>query len=752
MFAVAWSLALWCALAPADQPVVVQNPSVALRWRATPVPQLLGIVHRGSATELLAAPAGGRLFTINLGAPGQPAASFGSEQATQGALRVEPAAGGQRLTADYGGFPQAGLAVQVTVLVPATGPLTTWSISLRTTAPVALRSVVFPQVMAAPAIGRSEDDVLVVPSLPGVLIRNPAQAWPARYPCQVRYPGDMSLQFIAYQDATAGLYLSSQDRDGHPRRLGADKRPEGYAFEHEYTIEAGERATWAGRYPCVLGVTQGSWLDSADLYKAWAVQQPWCRRRLSERSDVPAWLKAGPLVHVCSMRTYGPGSVETGSYWPQVLDHVATLRQKVAGDIVLMTADWERDRRWSAGPYFPMPYEGQARPILQQLRRQGVRPFVFLSGLFWTFHNEGVNGNRPEVPEALKTAFVTDPATGQLGVYKLGESHGTVVWVRHSHQFCPSHPATTAWLCGVIDQAHERGIDVVQMDQTTGGTGAACGDPKHGHVVGPGRYQTTDFVRLLDTARRHGKQLTADFALMHEEPHEELIPYVDCFHVREYKERYWYRGKPGAVGIPLFDYVYHEYAMGYGGDSAGMSNRPDPFAVRVFAVNLLTGRTPGFSLWSTHERVKDGEAAQYAMLRQHTVLLQQGAAPFLMLGRMLHPLPLQVPEMTYHLPAKRGDKWVREPFAEPAVLTTSWQAPDGRVLHLLVNPTPQAVPVDVPLDTRQAATWATAKLSVYSSADGERFREQPAPVALPYRLQRTLAAGEVYAAILQPAR
>jgi hypothetical protein len=33
--------------------------------------------------------------------------------------------------------------------------------------------------------------------------------------------------------------------------------------------------------------------DAAAIYKAWVVKQPWCARKLTDRADVPAFLKEG---------------------------------------------------------------------------------------------------------------------------------------------------------------------------------------------------------------------------------------------------------------------------------------------------------------------------------------------------------------------------------------------------------------------------------------------------------------------------
>ena len=202
--------------------------------------------------------------------------------------------------------------------------------------------------------------------------------------------------------------------------------------------------------------------------------------------------------------------------------------------------------------------------------------------------------------------------------------------------------------------------------------------------------------------RKHGKSRSADFVLFHEEPHEQLIPHVDGFHVREYYEKRWYRGYPGAIGIPLFSYLYHEFAAGYGGDSAGLSKENSRWNVRCHAMNLVAGRTPGGSIWSSHQNMFDAHPDQIAMIRNHCRVLQTRAKDFLMLGTMLHPFELAVPQVAMGIPVQKDGKWVREDVPTPAILTSSWQSPDGRVGHLFVNIAEARQPLKVNLDTRNA--------------------------------------------------
>ncbi len=320
---------------------------------------------------------------------------------------------------------------------------------------------------------------------------------------------------------------------------------------------------------------------------------------------------------------------------------------------------------------------------------------------------------------------------GKPKEYVLNESSGSGEWKRHSYQFCAAAPETRAFFCSVIDQAHALGVDVMQMDQTVSGAGDACYSTAHGHAPGAGLYQSRAFWDLLDALRQHGKRLSPDFVLFHEEPHEQLIPHVDGFHVREYYAKRWYRGYPGAIGIPLFSYLYHEFSPGYGGDSAGLSKENSRWNVRCHAMNLVAGRTPGGAIWSSHRNMFDAHPDQIEMIRNHCRLLKTQAKDFLMLGKMLHPYELAVPAVNIRIPVQRGGKWVQEDLPTLGILTSSWQSPDGRIGHLFVNIAETRQALKVSLDTRNAPATKSYDAEIYRSSDDEAFRPlwqgQPVP-------------------------
>jgi len=699
---------------------------------------------------VVASPEDRDLFALRLVRADGTSETLAGSAAKQSTASLQEIDGGRAIVMEWSGFPGDQVAVRATARCAADEPLVLWSIEVRDEAKRRIASVVFPRVTAVPQIGQPEDDFLVLPDLPGTRIDAPAKSWPPGYRVRLDYPGSLSAQFLAYQDRAAGVYLGSMDAAGRPLALGVAKRPDGFAMWHEYTPLGEPDATWTSPYPVVLGVTQGTWCDSADQYKRWAVRQPWCAKTLVQREDVPAWWKEGPDVHVCEVRTYGKDRVCNGSYYPRLVDHLKTFREKIDGPVVPMLAGWENHRRWTAGDSFPLFDETQAKTVLAELRRDGFRPFFFLSGLFYTFENEGVDASPIPAAQQYLDHYVVDKKTGEPKKYPLDESHPGGKWRRHSYQFCVGDPATKEFFCKVIDMAHAVGVDVLQMDQTVSGGGDACYSARHGHPPGEGLYQTEAFRDLLQTMRTHGRKNSLDFVLFHEEPHEQLIPCLDGFHVREYYEKRWYRSHPGAVGIPLFCYLYHEYAIGYGGDSAGLNPSEDPRLVRTHAVNLVTGRTPGGAIWSSHRSMFDAHPNQIQILRNHSRLLRTRARDFLMLGKMLHPYELGVPKVRFVWEGDRPGN--AQAVEDPAILTSSWQSPSGEVGHLFVNISGERQRLDVSLDTRNAPGWPSCDVEAYSSAAGEEFRPLWQRVSLPRRFDREMAPLEIVFVLVRESR
>ena len=376
--------------------VVVENAQVRLVFAVKPVPSLQQLVHKLSGTNLIVDPAGQPLFTLEVAQPKGGTASVESHRAKQGSIEVTPVDGGQRIVIEFSGLGPAGdMGVKVEGRLDDAEPLVRWSVAVDNPGRQRLTAVRFPYVAAVPAIGESNDDFIVAPAFPGALIERPAEQWPANFSLGWSFPGDQSVQFFSYQDRTAGVYLASMDTVGYGRALRISKRnSEKYLLYQEYRLPEQPEERWQSPYEVALGVTSGTWQQTADLYKRWALQQPWCARTLSQRDDIPDSWKRGPCIHTVEVRTYDADRLCNGSYYPKLPEHLRLLREHIDGPVVPMLAGWENHRRWTAGDYFPLFDEAAARQVIGELRQDGFSPFVFLSGLYYTFNNEGRDGAR----------------------------------------------------------------------------------------------------------------------------------------------------------------------------------------------------------------------------------------------------------------------------------------------------------------------------------------------------------------------
>jgi hypothetical protein len=742
---------LTCVTSPSSRSgdqATIENNVFGLTLKKTPAPYISSLVHKASGIALVSEPSERALFAILFAEPeGQNYVD--SSLAGKTSLEVNRTTKGSEVVITYGGFPNLDLSARVHGTFSDQDPVSVWSIEVHNHTGRKMERVRFPLLEALPAIGDAGDDFLVFPMSAGVMIKNPRKNWPVDFGPWPSSPGPLSAQFVTYQDATAGIYLASRDTESHQKILSIWKsiwkKEDGFGVCHDYFLSDDAGDDWESPYAVSIGVTQGAWRDSADIYKSWAVTQTWCAKTLSQRADVPAWLRKGPLVYSSSMRTYDQKGIETGSYYPRLLEALRYLKRQTGTPILAMLADWEKHRRWTAGDCFPAFDEKNAQTVVSQIKSEGFRPFLFLSGLNYTFENEGPGGSKIPVPDGLLSQFVVDGKTGSPRAFSLEESFFSSAWKRRSYAFCVGTKGIQPFFRTMIDESLKLGVSVLQMDQTIDGAGEPCFSRQHEHAPGIGTYQTQGFQTLLQDMRAYGKGKDLDFALFLEEPHEQLIPFLDGFHMREYIEGLWYRGMPGAVGIPLFSYLYHEYAIGYGGDSApiGPKGANAAWNVRCHAVNLVTGRTPGAATWMFPDQLFNAEPRALRMVRSHMRLLNAGASRYLMEGTMLHPFEIDAPPLTYSVNQYELGKSVQVEFTESSILTSSWRAPDGCVGHVFVNLSSEAQSIDVVVDARKAPAGRLFDASVFRSERGDRFVPLWGGVHLPKHFSAVVAPDEV---------
>ena len=280
-----------------EKSLTLENHILRLEIQTSHAPFLQRLVHKASGQAVVAEPAHKSLFSIVLAAQDGSQVTVDSVLASESSVTVSSTDRGSQMAIQYAKFPDLNLSVEVTVVCAASEPLTLWSLRIENDTGRRIRAVRFPQFLAVPAIGDGKDDCLVLPALAGTLIENPAETWRNGQSVTLSYPGNLSAQFLAYQDRSAGVYLAGMDPAGYPMSLAVLKQAEGFRCWHEFTpVPDGKNGSagaaepgknWASPYPVALGVTQGTWCDTADQYKQWAVRQTWCAAAIGRAGRHP---------------------------------------------------------------------------------------------------------------------------------------------------------------------------------------------------------------------------------------------------------------------------------------------------------------------------------------------------------------------------------------------------------------------------------------------------------------------------------
>jgi hypothetical protein len=102
-----------------------------------------------------------------------------------------------------------------------------------------------------------------------------------------------------------------------------------------------------------------------------------------------------------------------------------------------------------------------------------------------------------------------------------------------------------------------------------------------------------------------------------------------------------------------------------------------------------------------------------------------------------------VPTLTFRWTVGAGENAKTETTKDPAILTSSWQSPSGKVGHLFVNISETRQPLTVQLDTRNAPGWPKCDVSVCSSEEASAFRPLWNNTPLPQEFARELQPLEV---------
>jgi len=438
-----------------------------------------------------------------------------------------------------------------------------WGVSVQGSESLILEEIHFPRLeLRAPLSGDGGNDAVVAGLTKGGVFRRPTQ-WKVGKGIWSPQPGSLCAQFGCYYSPEAGLCSATHDRRGYPKTIEIQRTKQGlrWAWRHRgyhdltQPFELGYEValtTFSARTPG----EPTDWRDAADLYKAWALKQPWCATTYAERRDVPAWLKAGPSMVRFSRSWLGtPERVEAwlNDYW---------RKHFPAAPLIVAFWGWERVGSWVSPKYFP-PYpseEGFARCV-RAAKRVGGHGFPWPSGYYWNVSYRKKDDGSFEWEDRADFDRVGKP-------HALIKRDGTPLirklpWLGGGENavLCRGDAWTRQWLNNTAGEIVKRGCDMVQVDQVVGGAapgGGNCFSVEHGHPRGVGAWDADAFADQLRTMLTECRRIDPNAVLSIEEPQELFNHLIAVQDYRDYQKQRWPR-LPGFERASIFSYLYHEF-------------------------------------------------------------------------------------------------------------------------------------------------------------------------------------------------
>lgn len=616
---------------------------------------------------------------------------------------------------------ELGLTVEANVRAPRSESHVSFEIAVRGTPGVMIDKVEFPIISGIGDLRTEAESILVHSQATGFLFHQPYALFDTeplrrqglRYsPYPEGYNGS-TMQFMAYYaSGVGGFLMRTTDAGGDLKWFNFFKSQTGAlecSFMHQAAdIRAGESLIVP--YPVLFEpLHEGAWQEAAELYKVWAIRQPWTAQgTLVERADRPTW-----LLDEVGFATFGVNAARDRAKW---LDRFHQITGEPVFHILGVnwpkeTTGYGRGHPGGADDWFPARFSAEN---LTTIKGNGDywAPFEFDLLLdVGKSESDRVHANLVQLPVA-KYSFDTYPFSYQCAATEY-------------------LPALHRWRDATL--AGEYGADALYYDISAPNVIPACMNPSHGHPIGGGGWMVEAVARMW----RSTGEAAADAKGSHvpqgaEMVHELFIPYLDFYQARAEASplsvfeadifREWIRENK-VEKIPLFAYVYHEYGPvrldGWAKLSREIGDLFYWVASRVALWGGLFELNYEFSDLEVLEDLTDDPSEHYATIEARAFEVDPAkvefvreiakarvgyARPWLVYGTMVRPLehtPPQV-DLNYHLyNLDRHHLHFDEQgtMRVEGVVHAAWRAPDWQLGFAFVNLFPnEPLPIHLTID------------------------------------------------------
>lgn len=441
--------------------------------------------------------------------------------------------------------PQFKVIVDVTV--DSLTPFSEWHISISGIQDEKLKKIIFPEINEIRNIRNEE---LAVPAWMGELIKDPrdggggTKAGKKSY--LWNYPGLLSMQFLAlYSKDNRGLYFAANDTLNYFKQFSVSVNSlDGLYYQiNNYPSFDSNLKDYIMPYDAVIGVFKGDWLSAAVIYRKWAMKQKWCRESRFKNESNGLWIDKTALW------VWNRGNSDN------VLVPAEYIKKELGLPVNVLWHWWHGCAYDDGFPdYFP-PRQGPEsfKRAVAKANEEGINAILYMNSFEWGTSTK---------------SFVTEDASRWAVRDINGNMEPHVFNIFTKHSLTPMCMATSFWrnkYASLADKAiNKYNVGGIYMDQAC--DSYLCYDKNHGHSIGGGNYWVKGFGELTRQIRTNNTS-NKNIALAGEGCSENWLPFLNAFLTLQVSnERY--AGVNGPQTIPLFQAVYHQYAITFGNYSS----------------------------------------------------------------------------------------------------------------------------------------------------------------------------------------
>jgi hypothetical protein len=512
----------------------------------------------------------------------------------------------------------------------------------------------------------------------------------AEYPSQgwfAMFPNMICSQFLAYLFEDVGLYVSAHDPVRAPKGIDFRSEQEGVSL-HLRLFGGGDFGeSFAPSYPIVWRACDGCWESAAELYRAWFEKNlPPRTCLITENKALPSWYEDAPLVVTYPVRgIHDMDEMKPNALFPYVnaLPMLEKIKQATGSRILALLMHWEGTAPW-APPYVWPPFGGEEAfyEFRDRLHQAGDLLGVYCSGFGYTLQSNLIAEYHTEQEierRGLLSAMCHSPKDEpEISMICTGQRKG--------YDICPASELGEELLREAYSPLFDSGIDYAQiLDQNHGGGQYLCYARGHGHPPMPGAWMTDRMQRML------GSWNEAAPGMLFGCESAAAEPFIGNLAMSDNRfELNYVHGTP----VPLYAYLYHEYVRNFMGNQVCclLDTQCDTLRYRLaysFSIgDLMTLVVTPTGELMTHWGTRDFAHAPdmdktLTLIRNLTAFYRDCAKPYLYAGRMCRARAWSCEERTIALAGSFGE------IRLPSLLIAAYQATDGGVAHIVVNPKEQ---------------------------------------------------------------